>query len=83
MRMSMVRPILDYLTNGARQENGWWRDWQITRITDGRNNLVYRASGPRGDLALKFTVRDERDRAFCAETRATSNATDWITILTY
>lgn len=63
MRMSMVRPILDYLTSEARQENGWWRDWQITRIAGGRNNLVYRVSGPRGDLALKFTVRDERDRA--------------------
>jgi len=33
------------------------------RITDGRNNLIYRAAGRPGYLAIKFTVHDERDRA--------------------
>jgi aminoglycoside phosphotransferase (APT) family kinase protein len=63
MSVSMIRPLLDYLASGAPRGSGGWRDWQITRITDGRNNLLYRASGPQGHLAIKFTVRDERDRA--------------------
>ncbi len=27
------------------------------------NNLIYRASSAEGDFAVKFTVRDDRDRA--------------------
>ena len=59
----MIRPLLESLAGGSWRDHGRWRDWQIVRITGGRNNLLYRAAGPAGDLAIKFTVRDGRDRA--------------------
>jgi hypothetical protein len=40
-----------------------WSGWRIWRIGGGRNNLLYRATGPAGDLAVKFVVDDGRDRA--------------------
>ncbi len=63
MKAKTVRSLLDYLASGVRREDGQWRDWQIARIGGGRNNLLYRASGPCSDLVVKLTVRDERDRA--------------------
>lgn len=43
--------------------SGLYRDWQFARANGGANNLVYRAAGPDGTFAVKFCVRDERDRA--------------------
>lgn len=63
MSVSTIRSLLDHLACGARREDGRWRDWQVTPIAGGRNNLLYRATSPDADLAVKFTVRDERDRA--------------------
>lgn len=63
-----LRRLLDYL-NGepgagasplAEHEIAGWR---IRRIDGGRNNLLYRATGPAGDVAVKFTRDDGRDRA--------------------
>jgi thiamine kinase-like enzyme len=62
-RGQLLRPLVDYLAKCDLLDGVEWRDWQITRITGGRNNLLYRAFGPGGDLVIKFTVRDERDRA--------------------
>jgi len=55
---------------------GQWGHWHISRVTGGMNNLVFRAtqathafevddelSGTYDDLAIKFTIRDARDRA--------------------
>jgi aminoglycoside phosphotransferase (APT) family kinase protein len=42
---------------------GHWQDWRITRIGGGLNNLLYRATCPTADLAIKFTIRDGRSRA--------------------
>lgn len=57
-------------TEGTFQElspqpsDSWqWQDWHIRRIGGGMNGRLYRASGPVGDVAVKFAVRDERDRA--------------------
>jgi aminoglycoside phosphotransferase (APT) family kinase protein len=58
-----LRLLLEFLANGGFQAEGQWQGWQIRRVTGGRNNLLYRACGARGDLAIKFTVRDARDRA--------------------
>jgi len=60
---AILRPLLDHLGNGDRPANGRWQDWHITPIAGGQNNLLYRASHPLGDLSIKFTVRDKRDRA--------------------
>ncbi len=43
--------------------DGVWDGWRITRIHGGLNNLLYRATGHSLDLAVKFTIRDGRDRA--------------------
>ena len=56
-------PLLDYLAQNNHPMNGPWQGWQITKIEGGFNNLLYRASGSVGDFAIKFTIRDQRDRA--------------------
>src|SRR5512139_1869716 len=58
-----LRPLLDHLARSRPREEGLWPDWRITPIGGGRNNLLYRATGAAGDLAVKFTLRDARDRA--------------------
>ena len=37
--------------------------WRIRRVDGGRNNLLYRATGPAGDVVVKFAREDGRDRA--------------------
>ena len=59
----LLRPFLDHLAAGVRRPTEAWEGWQIARVAGGRNNLLYRATGAGGDLAVKFTLRDERDRA--------------------
>jgi aminoglycoside phosphotransferase (APT) family kinase protein len=58
-----LHPLLDHLAQGRPREEHTWQDWRITPIAGGRNNLLYRATGSFGDLAVKFTLRDARDRA--------------------
>lgn len=58
-----IRALLDHLADGKPHDEGPWQGWQIGAIAGGRNNLLYRATGAQGDLAIKFTMRDERDRA--------------------
>jgi thiamine kinase-like enzyme len=56
-------PLLDHLGRSAPRANGEWRDWHVTQVAGAGNNLVFRATSPAHDLAIKFTIRDERDRA--------------------
>ncbi len=44
--------------------DGRFQQWQITRIHGSANNILYRATGPDGDAAVKFTIRDTRRRAW-------------------
>ena len=60
---AMLRPLLDYLARAERRADGRWGIWRIANIDGGRNNRLYRASCALGDLVVKFTIRDERDRA--------------------
>ncbi|NOK57489.1 MAG: aminoglycoside phosphotransferase family protein [Chloroflexi bacterium AL-W] len=53
------RRLLEHVEQGDPE----WQDWQIRRIDGGANNLLYRATSPHDDLAIKFTIRDERRRA--------------------
>lgn len=43
--------------------DGVWEGWRLTRINGGLKNLLYRATGHSADLAVKFAIRDGRDRA--------------------
>lgn len=56
-------PLLNYITQNNHPSNSEWQTWRITQVTGGANNLLYRATGPGGDFAVKFTIRDQRDRA--------------------
>lgn len=60
---ALLSPLLHYLVTQRPPQDGTWREWQIQPIAGGWNNLLYRATGEAGDLAIKFTVRDDRDRA--------------------
>ena len=65
----MIRPsqqladLLAQLSQPHLPHDLTWNDWRIQRIGGGRNNLLYHAEGPGGDFAVKFTIRDKRDRA--------------------
>ncbi len=54
-------PLLDYLS--TRPPDMHWQGWEIRRVSGGHNNLLYHARGPGGNLAVKWTRRDDRDRA--------------------
>lgn len=59
----LLRSLLDYLALARPKADVQWHDWRVARIDGGWCNLLYRATGPLGDLAVKFTIRDSRDRA--------------------
>jgi thiamine kinase-like enzyme len=56
-------PLLDHLGSSTAVVEGEWGDWCITRVAGAGNNLLFRATSGAHDLAIKFTIRDERDRA--------------------
>ena len=60
---SLLRPLLDHLAHNGPSAVEDWEQWHISRIGGGANNLLYRATGPPGDFATKFALRDARDRA--------------------
>lgn len=55
--------LLDHLGSSAAVADGEWREWRVTRVAGAGNNLLYRATSAAHDLAIKFTIRDARDRA--------------------
>ena len=59
----LLRPLLDYLAGAGLAGAATWGPWQIRPVEGGANNLVYRATTARCDVAVKFTIRDGRDRA--------------------
>lgn len=61
--MQTLTDLLQHLDTARPQSPSTWRNWAITPITGGTNNLLYRISGEAGDYAVKFTLRDARDRA--------------------
>lgn len=56
-------PLLQYLEAVVPASEHVWAGWTLTPIAGGANNLLYRATNNSGDYAIKFTVRDERNRA--------------------
>jgi aminoglycoside phosphotransferase (APT) family kinase protein len=62
----ILRPLLDHLASGEQPSDHDWRGWRISRVGGGWCNLLYRVSNAARvgcDLAIKFTMRDGRDRA--------------------
>src|SRR5258708_33029188 len=60
---TLLLPLLDHLAANVPTGSSIWREWQVESVSGGRNNLLYRARSQRGDFAVKFTIRDDRDRA--------------------
>jgi aminoglycoside phosphotransferase (APT) family kinase protein len=60
---ALLLSLLDHLAAHAPTGSSVWREWQIGSVSGGRNNLLYRAKSQHGDFAVKFTIRDDRDRA--------------------
>lgn len=59
----VLQPLLDYLADQPTPHVCEWQGWRICRINGGANNLLYRTTHAQCDLVVKFTIRDERDRA--------------------
>jgi aminoglycoside phosphotransferase (APT) family kinase protein len=59
----MLPNLIQHLDRTRPAADERWRGWQITPTAGGANNLVYRATRRGDDYAVKFTLRDERDRA--------------------
>jgi aminoglycoside phosphotransferase (APT) family kinase protein len=55
--------LLQHIDSMRPRRPETWDGWNIAPISGGANNLLYRATGEDGDYALKFTIRDNRDRA--------------------
>ena len=56
-------PLLDHLAGSAALADSEWRGWRVARAAGAGNNLLYRATSAAHYLAIKFTIRDQRDRA--------------------
>lgn len=55
--------LLAYLDEEQPDRPGTWDGWAIRPVSGGANNRLYRATSAHADLAVKWTLRDERDRA--------------------
>ncbi len=55
--------ILKHLDENPPAEKETWRGANIEKIDGGRNNLIYRVQHEGLDVAVKFTIKDERNRA--------------------
>ncbi len=56
--------LLDHLAADPSRRETLWRGWRIAPVAGGANNLLFRATRGDDDYAVKFTVRDERRRAW-------------------
>ncbi|MFX0090801.1 MAG: hypothetical protein ACFFBD_03480 [Candidatus Hodarchaeota archaeon] len=55
-------PLLDYIFLKKPNNQHKWKKWQIQPIDGGFNNILYRATSAEGEIAIKITKRDSRDR---------------------
>ena len=58
-----LRPLLSLLASSPPPTIERWEGWRIERVKGGWNNLLFHATDAEHDIAVKFTVRDPRDRA--------------------
>jgi hypothetical protein len=62
-RTAVLRLLLHDLAERGLSAAADWPDWVVVAVHGGWNGLVYHATGPSGDLAIKLTPRDDRQRA--------------------
>jgi thiamine kinase-like enzyme len=56
-------PLLDYLAAAIPRAPETWEEWAIQPVTGAGNNRLYHVTKPEAAYAVKFTIRDARDRA--------------------
>ena len=54
--------LVDHLATSPSQPHDFG-NWRVTPVNGGANNLLYRATSEDVDVAVKVTLRDERNRA--------------------
>ena len=62
-RKRKLEPLTDYLAAGPYSHPHNFGNWRVTPVNGGANNLLYRATSAEADVAVKFTLRDARNRA--------------------
>jgi thiamine kinase-like enzyme len=62
-QQTCLPPLLAYLQQTTPAERHLWHDWTLERIFGGQNNIIYHANHACGELAVKITRQDERNRA--------------------
>ena len=62
-RREPLAPLLGYLASASPQTATRWGGWWVTPIRGGSNNRLYRVARQGERLAVKFCLRDARDRA--------------------
>lgn len=55
--------LIPRLEAGGESNNADTGEWDVVPVHGGANNRLYRVSSSAGCFAVKFTIRDERDRA--------------------
>lgn len=63
MPRRILPALLDHLATTTPQVTTEWGGWTVAPIGGGANNLLYRVTHGEEDLAVKFVIRDTRDRA--------------------
>ncbi|MEM7734880.1 MAG: aminoglycoside phosphotransferase family protein [Deinococcota bacterium] len=59
----MFEDVLAHLVSQEFLQQGHTSDWHYQRVSGGANNLLYKAVRGHQQVAIKFTPRDERQRA--------------------
>ncbi len=62
-----MHDLLTYLAENVTSGDAgaWhWHEWRLQLIGGGANNMLFRATSSAADLAVKFTIRDGRRRAW-------------------
>lgn len=62
MSRRTLPPLLDHLATTTPHVATEWGGWIVAPIGGGANNLLYRVTCDEDDLAVKFVIRDTRDR---------------------
>jgi hypothetical protein len=61
--LNQLHRLLAWLDAQRPDRPAEWEAWRVEPVVGGANALLYRAAGPGGELAVKWTRRDGRDRA--------------------
>lgn len=55
--------LINHLASGISSQPHRFHGWLVTPVKGRANNLIYRATAANADVAVKFTLRDARNRA--------------------